>query len=172
MEEKPKPKKPGKPKIYWKNCSVCQFMKKNKEFRYRCMKSTYFDPDGHETLSEINASFGSPFKVTAIYQHMKRHQFKDLILAPKGGLIDTVESTLEMLDAPIESKANHEIGLDDFIQEARNKLARGELQISATTFLQAIKIKMENEKGNKDRKFEALKTLFAGAAPKKDTDGN
>lgn len=137
------------------------------------MQSTYFEPQGSESLSNVNHAFGDPFGISLIYAHMKRHQAKDLIKAAKkfdgnGNLIidNRFPATIEVVEADSNSTTNHELGLDDFIAEGRNKLARRELAISATTFLQAIKIKADIEKSTKDRRLDAMKSMFGGAGGK------
>lgn len=162
-------------RVYWPNCMVCQYMKKNKDFRYRIMTSTYFHPEGQESAAEVVHAFGDPFKLSTFYAHLQRHQAKDLIKAqqrfdikhktdkPDAKLIiGAVEGTVE------NTGEAHEQGLDEFIRDGRALLASGELKVTATTFLQAIKIKSDNEKSTKDRRLEAMKAIFKSAAPKND----
>ena len=163
-------------RVYWPGCAVCQYMKKNQDFRYRCMQSTYFNPQGSESLMDVVHAFGDPFKSSAMYQHMKRHQTKDLIKAAESfdengnGVLNNpaITNTVRMLDRPSEATENHEIGLDEFIQQGRDKMVRGEMQITANTYLQAIKIKADIQKSNKDRKLDAMKALFGGASGRKE----
>lgn len=154
-------------KMYSDKCSVCRYMRKHDDFRRRIIQSSYFNPMARENLMDVLAAFGEPFASGTLYQHIRRHQPRDIVKAMKKyEPIPLLAPTLQVIEAePGASTTNHEIGLDDFIQKGREKLAMGELQITATTFLQAIKIKADNEKGNKDRRLDALKTMFRGAAP-------
>lgn len=159
-------------RVYWPNCAVCQYLKKNKDVRYRMMQSTYFNPQGSESLMDVVHAYGDPFGPSTVYAHMRRHQAKDLIKAERmlenyednkinKGLVD---NTVSVIEASVESTDKHEIGLDQFIAEGRDKLVRGEMQVSATTFLQAIKIKADIQKSTKDRRLDAMKAMFSGAS--------
>lgn len=159
----------GVARVYWPNCSVCQYMKKNSDFRYRVMQSTYFNPQGTENLMDVVHSFGDPFKSTTMYQHMRRHQAKDLIKAASkfdenGNLLidNRMKPTIEVIENPTSSTTNYELGLDEFIQAGRDKMARGELPISASTFVAAIKAKADIEKSTKDRRLDMVKAFFSG----------
>jgi len=157
-------------RVYWPNCSVCQYMKKNRDFRYRIMQSTYFNPNGTESAGEVVHAFGDPFVLSTFYAHMQRHQHKDLIKAQvvydKSELAktETVSPAVVIgaVEGEIVSSRPHEQGLDEFIKEGREKLIRKELQITSTSYLQAIKIKMDNEAKTKDRRLDAVKTMFKG----------
>lgn len=163
-------------RIYSPGCSVCQYMQKNADFRRRLMASTYFTPHGHESVGDIISAFGDPFTMGTVYQHLRRHQSKDLIRSLKKfnddgtAISQAVNSTLNIVDAPPVSTSYHQKALDEFIEEGRLKMRLGDISITATSYLQAIKIKEESEKGNKDRRLDALKTLFRGASPKKAQD--
>lgn len=60
------------------------------------------------------------------------------------------------------STTEHEVALDEFIHEGRNKMARGELSITSQTLLQAIKTKADIEKNTKDRRMDMIKAFFLG----------
>lgn len=66
------------------------------------------------------------------------------------------------VEGDVVSRAQHELGLDEFIRSGRDKLLRGEMTITATNYLQAIKIKSDNEKNTKDRRLEMIKNFFSG----------
>lgn len=144
-------------RTYWPNCAVCQFMKKNRDFRMRVMQSTYFNPDGTESLSAVSRAFGDPFPGSSLRTHMVRHQKRDIIRAEaKINPIETTNPVGVMLDAT----GDHIGSLKNFIREGDAKLQKGEMSITATTYLQAIKIMADVEKGNKDRKFDAMKFMM------------
>lgn len=161
-------------KTYWKNCSVCQYMKKHKDFKYRVQNSRYYNELATESLPDVLRAFRDPFTQANLYAHLKRHASRDLVRAPSridenGNLLidNRVKATVSIVEhIDPQSKTNHELGLDDFIKVGRDKLASGELTITSQSFLQAIKIKADIEKGTKDRRADMLKGLFSGAAPK------
>lgn len=158
----------------WKpNCSVCQFMKKNKDFRFGVFNSSYFNPEGKSGPNQVNKAYGMPFLEVTLYRCLQKHHNSQKIRAAtkvvNGEVVvdSRFKGTLEVVEhIPTGSVTNHELGLDDFISQGRDKLARGELQITATTFLQAIKTKMDNDAKTKDRRADMLQGLFKGAAPK------
>lgn len=163
-------------------------MKKDKDFRDACMACTYFNPDGKETLMDVNNRYGHPFKMPTLYRHMTVHQAEDIHMAEKlleiRGIksvnwqrqtratkpdidIKTVESTVEIVEGK-KGKPTFEVALDEFIDVGRAKMDMGQIPISATNYIQAIKVKADIDKSNKDRKLDLLKGMFQGAAPKQD----
>lgn len=171
-------------RVYFPKCTVCQYMKKHKEYRDACLRSTYFDPRGTESLGAVNDKWGTPVKVQTLYRHMQRHQTRDIVNAealarlngtplvwqrtrkPKEVDKEALTNTAAVVEAPVGSAQQHEQGLDDFIQKGRVKLATGEMTINAANYLSAIKIKADIEKNTKDRRIELLRNMFSGAAPK------
>lgn len=173
---------------YWPNCSVCQYMKKHKEYRAACLRSTYFDPKGTESLLQVNEKWGYPVKQQTLYRHMQRHQVRDLQNAEAINKLNGVESpvwqrkanagprnkvdavaltnTQEVIEAPVITGQEHELGLDEFIQKGREKIATGQMSFTAANYITAIKVKSDIEKNTKDRRLEMLRSMFQGAAPK------
>lgn len=158
-------------RIYWPNCQVCQYMKKNKQFRYDVMQSTYFNPHGQESLMEVNRRYGGLFTSSTLYAHMKRHQHKDILAAEKRademekaakGIKPILPAVVQAVEGQVVSTQDHERGLDKFIREGEEMLDRREMKLSATTYLQAIKIKADIEKSTKDRRLDAVKSMFKG----------
>jgi hypothetical protein len=153
-------------RVYWPNCRVCQFLKKNKDVRDRVLQSTYFNPYGNEALLSIFHDIGDPFPPSSIYTHIQRHQTRDIIKAEKRlDNLDNAAVAVSLVETGTSNYPQHIEGLDEFIREGREKLARKDLSISSSTYLQAIKIKAEIERSTKDRKADLLKTMFAGAGP-------
>lgn len=171
-----KPKKRTWAQMKWKpNCAVCQYMKRNKEFRTRVFESSYFNPDGHESPMDVVRSYGDVFGQSLVYACLKRHHGHNLVRPPvqvvdgKTIVDNRFKNTVDVIEnIQPSSVTNHELGLDDFIAKGREKLSRGELQITASTFLTAIKTKMDNDAKTKDRRADMLQGLFKGAAPKRD----
>ena len=122
---------------------------------------------------DVNRAYGSTFTQTNLYACLKRHHPKVLVpskIVDGKLLIDNrMKPTFDVVEIlPGQSGTEHELGLDEFIRKGRAKLAAGELQITATTYLQAIKTKMDNDAKTKDRRADMLTGLFKGAAPKRD----
>jgi hypothetical protein len=168
-----------------KRCMVCQRMKADKPFRDAVMASTYFNPDGMETLLAVNVRYGQPFKMPTFYKHMKMHQAEDIkisetLLEIKGIKspnwqrnidrkpkvdIEAVENTVALVEG-VNKTPDFEKALDDFIKVGRVKMDLGQIPISAANYIQAIKVKADIEMRTKDRRLEMLKGMFTGAAPK------
>jgi len=115
------------------------------------MQSTYFNPSGSETLLDVFHDLGDPFPPTSIYSHMQRHQTRDLIRAEKAYRKPTVPvQAMTYIDRPADG-SEHEAGLEEFIHKGREKLLQDDMNITPTTYLQAIKIKQDTISKNKDR---------------------
>ena len=146
-------------------------MKKNPPFRYRVMQSKYFQPSGNESLADVVHAFGDPFPIGSVYVHMGRHQNYDLRKArerfkelehPQQGIVNAAAA----VEGEVVTSGEHELGLDEFIREGRQKLLRNEMPISATNYLAAIKIKADIQKSAKDRRLDMIKSFFAGGDKK------
>lgn len=147
-------------RIYWPNCNVCQYIKRNPELRKQIYESTYYDPMGSESLMQVFRRWGEPFKEPTIYSHMRRHQAKPTVEIELAAPVTAVP--LEELEPEVTSGSAHERGLDEIISKGRNMLRSGELKITTQSLLTAIKTKSEIEKSKKDQGLEAMK-LMAGA---------
>lgn len=175
-------------------------MKKHKDYRYACMRSTYFDPNGGESLKAVNERYGNPFILPTLYRHMTRHQKKDIEISETMASIsgepskvwqrntnqtshkreaekevikkseDLIANTVDVVEADVLPRQGYEIGLDEFIALGRDRLKRGDMSISSSNYIAAIKVKAEIERTTKDRRLEMLKNMFVGAAPKKEID--
>lgn len=155
-------------------------MKTHKAFSEEILLSAYFNKHGQKSVTEIIKEYKDPFPAINFYQHANRHMKGNIehwrrvnkITPPKKAKpVVLVEETMAVVDTPVESFSPHEQALDEFIEKGRQKLEYGNLPITATTFIQAIKAKAEIENKTKDRRYDALKSLFTGAAPKEVTDG-
>jgi hypothetical protein len=177
MADNGKPARRPARKLYWDRCNVCQYMKKNPVFRLRVMQSSYFNPEGTESLARVVHDFGDPVTTGAIYIHMQRHQANDLEIArrrytgPRKLKVPDILLPATAVEGEVNSVAAHELGLDEFIKQGRAQLALKEMPLSATNFLQAIKIKSDIEKNTKDRRMEMIKAFFSGGGAKEEQSG-
>lgn len=156
------------------------------------MASTYFNPDGTETLLQVNNRYGQPFKMPTLYRHMSRHQADDIHVSEELAKARGIESknwqrrtvqtahkvgprapgldkeVIENTVAVVEGNADPQFvqALDEFITVGRAKMGLGQVPISASNYIAAIKVKADIEMRTKDRKLDMLKTMFSGAAPK------
>jgi hypothetical protein len=175
--------------IWRKNCQVCQRMKKDRDFRDACLASTYFNPDGKETLMAVNNKYGHPFKMPTLYRHMTVHQAEDIRMSEKlaeiRGIqtpnwqrrttrgqdkqidVQAVENTVALVEGK-NVKPSFEQALDEFIEVGRAKMSARDIPISAANYIAAIKVKADIEMRTKDRRLDLLKGMFQGAAPKND----
>lgn len=174
-------------RLYSPTCQVCQYMRRNRDFSVALLLSSYFNPKGQESLPEVNKRFGEPFTQITLYKHAQRHMKPNVPRWMKiNGLeekknwhtalektrvataekLEVLENTMELVERTPESISAHEQTLDDFITKGHEMIRDGQLKVTAQTLVQAIKAKADIEKSNKDRRFNALREMFAGAAPK------
>lgn len=158
-------------KNFSKNCKACVYMKAHPDFKLAIMNSSYFNHHGTEAALAVCNRYAPPFSVKALYQHFGRHQRKDMearrmrlaILGQKGLPAPNIQGIpLEIIKAP-PIDGEFRLGLDEFIKAGRKKLDMGEMPINAANYLQAIKIKVDDESKNKDRGAKVFETMFKGA---------
>jgi hypothetical protein len=155
-------------------------MKQHKAFSEALILSSYFDDNGAESLAEVVKRFNDPFPMVNVYQHCTRHmkgkihrwrqifklEERSLEMKKKDRAAEILRDTMTVVDSPVVSQGEHVNALDEFIEQGRKKVASGQMPITAQTYVQALKAKAEIENKQKDRRYDALKSLFGGAAPK------
>lgn len=167
-----------KQRVYWPRCAVCQYEKKHRDFRYRLMTSTYFDPNGTESAAEVLAAFGSPFGTSAFYAHMNRHRHNELIKAQAkyDKAVDRThkvdpKTLMNAVEGDVIVRSEHELALKEIVAEGRAKLASGDMTITLTGMINASKALADIEKSTKDRRLDAVKSMFKGITGPKDETG-
>lgn len=153
---------------YSKRCVHCKYMKKKPGYTYRVFNSKYFNSQGQESLPDVWRSFGVDMHPQTIYNCLKRH-FKNYKPAVSMTLNGDISQKLAATEGLLEGRIplnSHEVGLEEFISQGREMVRRGEMAITASNYITAIKVKSEIDRTNKDRKLDLLKTMFSGAAPK------
>lgn len=151
---------------YQKYCKHCKYMSKHPAYTQRVLNCSYFNKDNLETLKVVLKLYEPPISVQTTYKclrdHHRRYKITPAVTIDENGrqIVDSRFATTTQIIEQSNS-TNHEQGLDDFIQQGRESLARGEMQITASNFLQAIKVKSEIEKSTKDRRMEMIKTFFS-----------
>lgn len=160
-------------RIYWPRCAVCKYERDHKDFRYRLMQSSYFIPGAAESANEVLQAFGAPFSNSSFYSHMQRHRATDLIKAQKkyeehkeiktysvaAGLPEPV---IQAVEGEVVAKSSHELALQEIVTEGRAKLKAGDMNITLTGMINASKALADIEKSTKDRRMDAVKTMFKG----------
>lgn len=131
-------------------------MKDTPDFVVDVMASSYMDPtNGKEGLLTIVRRWKPPFSYQMMMHHMKKHQPRDLTKAEMAMAMKGVP----MVRDAMQTDDSHKRGLDEFIAIGRRKLLSGQMQITAENYLKAVKIKLDDEKANKDRVVEAVKVM-------------
>lgn len=148
-------------RIYWANCQVCQYMKRNPTMREQVLSSSYYNPNGNESLIQVFKRWNAPFPTQTIYSHMRRHQSKPVAAIELAAPVQAVPIE-DLEEVTPRSGTAHERGLDEIISKGRNMIRSGELKLTTSALLTAIKTKSEIEKSKKDQGLEAMK-LMAGA---------
>jgi hypothetical protein len=120
--------------------------------------------------SMVNVT-GEPSKVwqrqTAQTTHKREAEAKEL-----QKVDDIIQNTVNVVEADVIPRQPYEIALDEFIALGADRLRHGDMQISASNFVAAIKAKIDHERNTKDRRLDMLKNMFTGAAPKGVEDGS
>lgn len=161
------------------------YMKRNQKFRERIYNSTYFFPENWENVQDILDDTHASLSVAGVYAHLRKHKFTGLAPQSKKRIVEKriavkqevaakeiVAAALnsELMEGQvlqtIRDKEPHIEALDLYIDEFAESIKKGTIKMSATNGLQAIKIKSEILKGNKDRTADLVKTLAGLAAPK------
>jgi hypothetical protein len=156
---------------YNKYCAHCRYLKKYQGYCQELFHSKYFDTQAQLSLPDVLRKYDVKTPVQSVYNCLKRHHAQyakpeQRAVTRLGINIQTeLQATESLLEQPNGITTNHELGLDEFIDMGRRKVAAGEIAITGQTYLTAIKVKADIEKTNKDRKLDMLKTMFAGAAP-------
>lgn len=138
-------------------------MRRNPKFKDDVLASTYFSPSGTEGAAAVLKHWHEPFAQQTLYKHIKNHMQADVALAEENRaklLLGPVKTDILQTDPG----TSHMQGLEEFISQGRTMLAQGRLQITGSTYLQAIKIKADVVEKNKDRKLDAIKAFFGAKA--------
>lgn len=137
------------------------------------LASSYFNPKGKESASQVNARYGQPFLNVTLYRHLKLHWSHQLEKAKRIAVLKTrapnkwekLTQTVEVVESPVGALQPHEEALDAFIQAGRMKLGADDMTINAANLIAAIKTKADIEAKTKDRRLDMLKSMFVGMGP-------
>lgn len=157
-------------------------MKQHRAFAEAVILSTYFDPNGGENLNAVLKRFNDPLNYQVVVKHCQRHMKpkiqrwralnglveKSAAMKKKDRVKELIVGTMDVVEAPVSTGGEHEQTLDEFIAKGRKNLDG--ITVTATTLIQAIKAKAEIENKTKDRRFDAMKSLFTGMGPQEEQD--
>lgn len=162
----------NKNSYFSRNCQVCNYSKAHPDFHEAILHTKHIDINNKDTVTDVWKRFNVPLPYTSVMQHVRRHiipayeSFKERMIvrqAISDKKLVTEEDLKKALEGEVGTKASHEQTLDSFIDEFDELIKDGKVKITAQTGLQAIKIKADIEKANKDRKLDAFK-MMVGAS--------
>lgn len=163
--------------LYKKNCSVCQVSRNNPRLRVRIRYAAFKRVNGDETLADIAKEYS--LNLAPMYNHAKKHitdnsdvqqARREVMTAKKVEIVRSeAQKELELsLDSDtvdgLESRPAEVMSLDDYLAQAADLIKKGELKITASTYLAAVKIRTEWASKQQGNKLEFLKTMAAFAS--------
>ena len=153
-----------KNKIYYARCTVCAYMKENPNWYAQFKKINYFDPSSPENASEFFIRTSPPFSRESYYRHLRHHTalLKSMIANAKSRNVKGTLVKQEVIDLKVfadDSPSDHVDALDDVINRFHRAVREGKVPMTMQGGLQAIKIKADIEKSNKDRKVDLFKAF-------------
>lgn len=155
---------------YRVNCVVCKSCKALPSLKKRIRLAAFHRQDGDETLGDIANEFG--FSTKSIYNHAKKHirpseteGKKEIRVAKK--VIDfqaQAQKELELqLDKQtideIEARPAEIIGMDELIAQGVEEIRKGNMKLTATQFIAAVKVKTDWAAKQQSNKVEILRTI-------------
>ena len=159
---------------YKSNCKGCQLSKHNPKARDRIRKAAFRREDGDETIQQIAIEFG--VTPAALYKHCRNHLKDTDVEMSSRKEIKIAKKTIEfkarvqkehelLIDdntsESIEGRPAEIVTLDDYIAQGAAMVKEGKVQITANSYLAAIKIKNEWQAKQQNNKVELLKTIAA-----------
>lgn len=166
---------------YKKNCKICQLIKANPKLKDRIYRSSYFVPEGYESLSAISEDYVGQFGLNSLYNHVKKHQTvtagrraqKTMTLIAKkaqkqqedlesaAGLPTLDENgVVDVLATPVMPKnPGYEDVWNEVLAVASEQLRNGNMKLTAANMLTAARDKSVYEDKKKDRQLAMLQMI-------------
>lgn len=147
--------------------------KKDPKLRNRIRNAKFRREIGDETLKDIAIEIGLPF--AGVYNHAKKH-ITDRGIAPETKEIRIVKKS-EEIKASVARK--HELAIDhdsiivedesvealkEYIRQGYAMVKEGKINITAQSFLQAVRIDIDRVAKTKDRQVDIIKTMYRFAS--------
>ncbi len=157
-------------RIYYPRCRSCAYAKENKLWQKQLLRTQWFDKDSPETVADFYKRTAPPVPYLAFHRHLENHtaisrmrseRAKKLI--EEGKIAQRKPDLVPSLvtDVIVEANTDHEAALDDVIRKFHTAVRNNKIPITMSHGLQAIKIKADIDKSNKERKVDLMK-LFSG----------
>lgn len=157
------------------------FMRETPEFRIRIYKSTYFDKiRGIESIGMILSDFPQGPSQGAVSQHIKNnHMMMNEKLQKQRAEAVLAQKKEPEVEAIVKQALTGEVistdpfyirSLDTYISQGEELVKKNQLKINANSFLAAVKLRADYDKGKKDRSADLIKTLAGLASPNKKQD--
>lgn len=160
---------------YKVNCSICQKAKNDPKMRNRIRRAAFDREEGDETLRDI--AFWYNLSPSAMYNHAKKHikpvdtESRSMVIAAKK--VATIQANVQkeaelQLDRQtvdeIDARPVEIMGLDEYIAQGIDTIQKGELKITPSSFLAAVKIKTDWSSKQQTNKIELMRTIAAFAS--------
>lgn len=158
---------------YKPNCKTCQLSKgpQNVKIRQRILKAKFRREPGDETMSQIAAELGINWATFS--NHCAKHiseRSVDSVTVNTAKKIQKVK-VKQMKEMEIAFDHTDVVGEMDFERAAREivalgieRLERGDITVTTTQLLQAIKIKSDYESKKRGQNTEIIKTMYRYAS--------
>lgn len=163
---------------YKRNCRTCQLSKGNAKLRERIVHAKFRHEAGDETLTQIAGDLG--ISGAALQNHARKHITEETAFTLERKKVRGIEKVKVRAMKEMEVAFDHsdvvaeldfERGLREVVAEGITRLEKGEITVSTTQLLQAIKIKADYEGKKRGQDTELIKTMYK-MATNKDKNGN
>lgn len=149
-------------------CKTCDLVKNNKQLLNRIYNSSYFIPHSTDSLKQIANDHKEFMSYPALLNHVKKHQFINSEDYKRKMLNRTVKKAEVRV---IEERYQANNVQDAVINQGMEKLANGELRITATNLLNAAKDKFNAQAKTKDQEIKLAEMVAFFAAGEDRQDG-
>lgn len=149
---------------YSKQCSVCKFLKHRPHIRDAVLnEAEYFE--GNLKMTDMHRKYGTGLGYDSFRMHFYRHVSK----IPRSTYVtainekEPIKKALregQVLIRPDQRAGAHEQTLDEFIAQFDQAVREKQFKLTVKDGLQAIKIKADMEKANKDRSKDIMKMML------------
>lgn len=151
-----------------KGCKTCELVKNNKQLLKRIYNSSHFIPHSEDSLKQIAADYKEFMSYPALLNHVKKHQFVNSEDYKRKMLARTVKRAEVQV---IEERFQANNVQDAVINQGMEKLANGEMKVTATHLLKAAKDKFDAQAKTRDQELALAEMVafFASGEDKQDS---
>jgi len=151
-------------------CKICKLIKGgDKELYKRIANSSYFNPNGKESLIAIQREYKAFFAPEIIYRHVRKHQTYDGTESIKRSTtaIDRIAKQEIAKSQPIKPV---EVW-DEVLELAKQEMAEGKIKLNAGHLLKAAKDKSDFEFKKKDQEMKLAEMIYHFASGEANESG-